>query len=145
MSANHQYSALERAVHDVVSKADIEGRLVTQTNGTVMLFDCPLWSHKASSLLSYQHPNVIISVNQCISSLSGYVVIFEEKSNQIAFIRLIIAFVFGIFLFISFYVYYNRYYLLAYLHENYLSSFLNKKFGLQILLRLMHSFESYFS
>jgi len=128
-----------------MSKAELEGRLEIQNNGKVILFDCPYWSHKASALLCYQYPNVIISINQCNNSISGYVVVFEEKSRHHAQLRMIISLIFGFMILFTLYVYYHRNVLWTYIHDNYLYSVLSKKRIFHFFLQTMYFFESFFN
>ena len=132
-------------IQNIMSKTEIEGRLEIQTNGRLVLYDCPHWSHKASSLLFYQYPNIIISINQCNSSISGFVVVFEEKSQHHARLRMVISLILAFIILFTLYVYYNRYALWTYVHDNYLYSIFSKKKIFQFFLHNMHFFESFFN
>lgn len=131
-------------IEGILSKVGLEGRLVQQSNGNWILYDCPLWSHKASSLLHYEHPNVIVSIEQCNSSISGFIILFEEKTSDSAWIRAVVALVLASALLVTLYVYYHRFAVLKYVQEHYLSHILTQKNVMHWGFRAVHAVESLF-
>jgi len=68
-------------IEQIMSKSDIYGRLVSHSSGKLILYDCPHWPGKATSWIFCRFPNVSVGVEQNTSSLSGYIIIFDEMSN----------------------------------------------------------------
>jgi len=133
-SACLYYTALsqnmESVVENIMSKTNTHGRLVSQSSGSkVWVYDCPHWSQKTSSYLNFCYPNIVTSVEQCSSSVSGFVIILEEKKHSYALFRVCIAFSFIVFLSLVLYVYYN-------LDMN-ASEFLNWKLLVQYIMSLV--------
>lgn len=71
----------KNVIDTIMSKIEIYGRLVTHSSGKLILYDCPSWPGKASSLIFSRFPNISIAIEQNTSSLSGYIIIFDEISN----------------------------------------------------------------
>jgi hypothetical protein len=117
---------MDEFIADIMNKTNIHGRIVYHTSGKVVIYDCPHWSNKASSLVHFQKPNVVISVEQCMGSLSGYIVILEEKTINHAQKRFCIALFIGFLLFSFIYVIDMDIISIGTLHYNVLIDFIYK-------------------
>ena len=82
---------LIQSVQEVCDQTRTSARLVQHSNGKVYAFDCHEWSAKAASLFRFQQPNAIVCVEQSVSSLSGFVLIIEEKRAKHASSRILVA------------------------------------------------------
>ncbi len=47
----------------------------------VRVMDCPMWTVRATSMLHAQCPRALISVETCVGSLSGFVVVVSEPTE----------------------------------------------------------------
>lgn len=99
-------SKLYNMVRNICLKSGIEHRLVQFSNGSVLLYDCPHWPPTASSYLHIHASNILISVYSCSSSLSGYVLVFEEQNATNVVRNLKLSFV-AIILYFIFFVWFN--------------------------------------
>jgi hypothetical protein len=70
---------LLQTIQFVCHKTKTEGRIIQLTNGKILVFDCPYWSTKASTLLHLYKPDAIISIEQSTASLSGFIVTMDEN------------------------------------------------------------------
>jgi len=85
MTSKHAHMSEENLWQSVKMACDqtkTNARLVKHTNGKIYIFDCPKWSNHVASIFKFQHPNAIICVEQASSSLSGFVLIIEEKKTK---------------------------------------------------------------
>jgi hypothetical protein len=58
------------------------GRAVPQKGGfTVRVMDCPMWTAHATALLRASSPHALVSVESCVASLSGFVVVVYERPD----------------------------------------------------------------
>jgi hypothetical protein len=57
-----------------------DGNVVQHSDGSVHVMDCPYWSPRASTMLRYDCPGAVISVQSSASSLSGFVVVIRHPS-----------------------------------------------------------------
>jgi hypothetical protein len=56
------------------------GRAVPQQGGWVVrVMDCPMWTVRATLMLRSNSPHALVSVEGCIASLSGFVVVVSER------------------------------------------------------------------
>jgi len=78
-------------ITNVMNKTGTNGRIVSHSSGKIILYDCPYWSNKASSYVHFQNPNVVVSIEQCHGSLSGFIIVFEEKKSIYARRKFIVA------------------------------------------------------
>lgn len=82
---------LIQSVQDVCDQTRTSARLVQHSNGKVYVFDCPQWSMKAASLFRFQQPNAIVCAEQSVASLSGFVLVIEERNAKCASSRIFVA------------------------------------------------------
>jgi hypothetical protein len=53
-------------------------RVVQHSDGSVHVMNCPYWSPRDSTMLQYDCPGAVISVQSSVSSLSGFVVVIRN-------------------------------------------------------------------
>jgi len=96
-------------IESIMDRANTRGRLVSQSSpgNKIWIYDCPHWPQKISSYINFCHPNIVMSIEQCSASLSGFVIILEEKKSSHALLRVCIAFSFIGLLTLILYTYYN--------------------------------------
>ena len=61
-----------------VSRICNSGRVVQHSDGSVHVLNCPYWSPRDSTMLQYDCPGAVISVQSSVSSLSGFVVVIRQ-------------------------------------------------------------------
>ena len=61
-----------------VSRICNSGRVVQHSDGSVNVLNCPYWSPRDSTMLQYDCPGAVISVQSSVSSLSGFVVVIRQ-------------------------------------------------------------------
>ena len=66
-------------VQDICTQTNTTARLVQQSNGRVFVYDCPEWTSKTTALLLFRRPNASLSVQPSLISLSGYILIIQDK------------------------------------------------------------------
>lgn len=59
-------------------------KVVQHSDGSVHVMHCPYWSPRASTLLHYDCPGAVISVQSSVSSLSGFVVVVRQHAVDAA-------------------------------------------------------------
>jgi len=91
MASSKGTSHLLQSVQRVCDQTKLSARLVQHTNGKVHAFDCPQWSNKTASLFRFQEPNAIVCVEQSVASLSGFVLVIEERRARHAGFRIFMA------------------------------------------------------
>ena len=74
--------SLWQSVKAACDQTKTSARLVQHTSGKIYVFDCPKWSNNAASVFKFHQPNAVICVEQASSSLSGFVLIIEEKKAK---------------------------------------------------------------
>ncbi len=47
----------------------------------VRVMDSPMWTARATALLRAERPHALVSVETCIASLSGFVVVISERAD----------------------------------------------------------------
>jgi hypothetical protein len=99
---------LIQSVQDVCDQARTSARLVQHSNGKVYAFDCHQWSMKAASLFRFQQPNAIVCVEQSAASLSGFVLVIEEKKAKYASSRIFVALTATMFVYTVLWVLYSH-------------------------------------
>jgi hypothetical protein len=97
---------LIHSVQDVCDQTRTSARLVQHSNGKVYAFDCHQWSMKAASLFRFQQPNAIVCVEQSVASLSGFVLIIEEKRAKYASSRIFVALIATMFVYAALWILY---------------------------------------
>lgn len=101
-------SSLLESVQDVCDQTKTSARLVQHTNGKVHAFDCHQWSMKAASLFRFQQPNAVVCVEQSVASLSGFVLVIEEKKAKYAAYRIFVALAATIFVYFALWLLYTH-------------------------------------
>ena len=61
-----------------VSKICSGSKVVQHSDGSVHVINCPYWSPRDSTMLQYDCPGAVISVQSSVSSLSGFVVVIRQ-------------------------------------------------------------------
>ena len=75
-----------------VSRICNSGRVVQHSDGSVHVLNCPYWSPRDSTMLQYDCPGAVISVQSSVSSLSGFVVVIRQPITAAAGVwRLLLA------------------------------------------------------
>lgn len=130
---------MQDIIENVMAKTAVNGRLVQHSSGKrILMYDCPQWPQKASSFLHFCHPNIVMSTEQCTSSVSGYILVFEEKKANHAFVRVMVALFFMICLCITLSLYYYSDVLLLPLMGNeYYKKWFSLKHWLQLAISMM--------
>lgn len=101
---------LECILERAMAKTDTCGRIVMHSSGKILVYDCACWSNKISSMIQFRYPNLMVSVEQNLSSLSGYVIVLEEKDVKYVFLRLTISVIVGSMAFCTLYTLHNSEY-----------------------------------
>jgi hypothetical protein len=98
---NVRRGGLLQAMQFVCHKTKTEGRIIQLANGKILVFDCPYWSTKASTLLHLYKPDANISIEQSTASLSGFIVTIDENAKTCNFymFRILVLFfsIFGVY------------------------------------------------
>ena len=58
---------------------EIGGSVVQHSDGSVHIMHCPNWSARATALLCCRCPSAIIGVRSSVSSLSGFVIVAQQR------------------------------------------------------------------
>jgi len=74
--------SLWQSVKAACDQTKTSARLVQHTSGKIYVFDCPKWSNSVASVFKFKQPNAVICVEQASSSLSGFVLVIEEKKAK---------------------------------------------------------------
>ena len=74
--------SLWQSVKAACDQTKTSARLVQHTSGKIYVFDCPKWSNSVASVFKFKQPNAVICVEQASTSLSGFVLVIEEKKAK---------------------------------------------------------------
>lgn len=107
-SNNKCTSHLLQSVQRVCDQTKLSARLVQHSNGRVHAYDCPQWSNKTASLFRFQEPNAIVCVEQSVASLSGFVLVIEERRARHIGLRMFMAIASTCFVYLALWLLYSH-------------------------------------
>ena len=65
-----------------ICKLKTRGKVLQDEAGRVHIFDCFHWTEECAHMLQFILPNAIVSVESCISSLSGFVLLVQHPPKS---------------------------------------------------------------
>jgi hypothetical protein len=63
-----------------VCNNEVGGTAIQHSDGSVHVLHCPSWSARATALLACACPHAVISVRSSVSSLSGFIIVAEQRT-----------------------------------------------------------------
>lgn len=75
--------SLQRTLLRLIQSDHYGGRIIRTDEGTLILYDCGLWTDRHSQYVSNKFPAVHITITPSQASLSGFIILFEFHERTI--------------------------------------------------------------